>query len=165
MRPYYRLTTMRMFSVREATPADIPALIELMREFYAESAYELDGRTAALAFQALLTAPERGKVWLALAEHSPAGHIVLSLRFAMEHEGLIGHIDDLFVKPELRRLGIGRRLVAELRRYCQSAGCRALHVEVGDSNRAALALYEQFGLHVLRDGRVLASGPLSAEII
>lgn len=39
---------------RLATPADVPVLVALMREFYAEAAFELPAAAAAGAFAALL---------------------------------------------------------------------------------------------------------------
>lgn len=47
-----------------------------------------------------------------------------------------------------------RRVLGE----CRDRGCRSLQVEVGQDNAAALALYREFGLEVLRDGRVVAAG-------
>jgi ribosomal protein S18 acetylase RimI-like enzyme len=76
----------------------------------------------------------------------------------MEHEGLSGYIDDLYVQPTHRRLGAGRSLLNELIAECKVRRCKALHVEVGESNSAALALYGEFGLHAATDGRILASG-------
>jgi ribosomal protein S18 acetylase RimI-like enzyme len=150
-------------AVREATKADVAALVGLMQEFYAESAFALDREWAAATFHRLLASPEQGKIWIALADQVPVGHAVLSLRFTMEHGGLSGYIDDLFVKPAFRRRGCGRMLISQLRHHCQCIGCKSLQVEVGATNSVALALYEQFGLRVARDGRVLASGRLSED--
>ena len=88
------------------------------------------------------------------------GHTVLTVRFTMEHEGLSGYIDDLYVQPPCRRLGVGGRLLQELVAECRSRGCKSLEVEVGQRNAAALSLYGRLGLHASADGRVLASGPL-----
>ena len=150
-------------TIREATEADVTALVGLMQEFYAESAFALDREWAAAAFHRLLATREQGRIWIALADQVPVGHAVLSLRFTMEYGGLSGYVDDLFVKPEFRRRGCGRMLISQLRDHCQFVGCKSLQVEVGAANSVALELYEQFGLRVVRDGRVLASGRLSED--
>jgi ribosomal protein S18 acetylase RimI-like enzyme len=135
-----------MVSVRLATRADIPALVELMREFYAESSFPLDLEWAARSFSQLIDEPSRGAVWVVTVNGAPAGHVVLSLRFTMEFGGLSAYIDDLFVKPECRRQGAARAgldaLIAEARRR----GCRSLHVEVDPGNVAATTLYRRYGL-------------------
>lgn len=136
---------------------DIPALVDLMREFYAESSHTLDRSQAEAAFSRLVETPELGCVWLAERDGAPAGHAVLTLRYTMEHGALAGHIDDLFVRPRFRRHGIGRALLSELSSECESRGCRALYVEVGSDNTPALRLYGQLGLRAFTDGRVLLS--------
>ena len=161
--PYECARIQSTLTVREATKADVAALVDLMQEFYEESAFALDREWAAATFHRLLASPEQGKIWIAFADQVPVGHAVLSLRFTMEHGGLSGYIDDLFVNAAFRRRGCGRLLLSQLRQHCQRIGCKSLQVEVGATNSAALALYEHFGLRVARDGRVLASGRLGED--
>ena len=69
-----------------------------------------------------------------------------------------GFIDDLFVRPEFRRRGVASSLLSALFEQCRQDGVAALHVEVGEDNAAAGALYREFGLAA--NGRRL----LTAEI-
>ena len=131
-----------------------------MREFYAESSYSLDTPWAIASFSTLLGNRELGGVWIAEAGSTAAGHAVLTVRYTMEHGALGGYIDDLFVRPDFRKLGIGYALVSALVEECRRRGCKSIHVEVGDSNSAALRLYGRFGLMRYRDGRILLSGEL-----
>jgi ribosomal protein S18 acetylase RimI-like enzyme len=146
--------------LKRATTADIDALLDLMHEFYAEAGFSLDRPANAAALQCLLSRPALGCIWLAVSNEIPVGHVVLAVRFTMEHTGLSGYIDDLYVRPQFRRMGIGDALLAELVAECRARGCRSLQVEVGEANVGALALYAKFGLHVATDDRVLASGSL-----
>lgn len=151
---------MTLVEVREATFADIPALVGLMAEFYAEASFTLDRPWAAAAFGALLEAPASGTAWLGLVDGSVAGHVVLTVRFTMEHGGPSGWIDDLFVRPAWRRHGVARTLVDALVADARRRGCRSLHVEVGADNVPARALYARYGLEPGHDRRVFLSGPL-----
>ena len=132
--------------VRMATAADIPHLVELMHVFYAESSFPLDREWAARSFADLIDHPAYGVVWIIESNGVPAGHIVLSIRFAMEFGGLIGYVDDLFVSPEHRRKGAARAGLEALLAECQRLGCRSIHVEVAPDNLAANVVYRQFGL-------------------
>lgn len=134
-----------------------------MREFYAEASYPLDQSWAEAAFSKLLENSDRGFVWIAEHEGVAAGHAVLTLRYTMEHGALSGHIDDLFVKKELRGRGIGHALVAALHAECGRRGCKSIYVEVGDQNAAAIKLYSGFGLKPFRDGRVLFGGAVGSR--
>ena len=148
------------FSVRSAGAEDIGALVLLMQEFYSESGFQLDHGWAESSFQSMLASPALGALWLARTGVESVGHAVLSVRYSMEFGGLIGYIDDLYVKPKYRGMGAGSALLAALYAECQSRSCKSVQVEVGDSNTPALALYSKFGLESADDGRILLAGAL-----
>lgn len=54
-------------------------------------------------------------------------------------------ITDIAVDPNFRRRGIGEGLLSELIAYCRSKNCKKIHLEVRESNFAALSLYEKCG--------------------
>jgi ribosomal protein S18 acetylase RimI-like enzyme len=146
--------------VRLAEAGDVGSLVDLMHEFYAESGYSLDRPWAASSFLSLLGDPSLGCCWLACRGSEPVGHAVLTLRYTMEHGGMGGYVDDLFVRPRFRRRGAARAMLAELFAECRARGCRSVQVEAGRDNAAALRLYAEFGLVAHEDGRVLLVGPL-----
>jgi ribosomal protein S18 acetylase RimI-like enzyme len=133
---------MASIGVRRASFDDIDDLVALMREFYAESDYPLDVTWARQAFEQLLSDPSRGCVWLLTFENEIVGHVVLTVRFAMEFGGLSAYVDDLFVRL--------KELISEATRR----GCRSLHVEVDPEDAAAMALYAEFGLAKRKDQRL-----------
>ena len=85
--------------MRRAGPNDIPLLVDLMAGFYAEAGYQLDHAHAAGAFETILADERLGHVWIIQAEDRDVGHIVLTLKYAMEYGGTIACVDDLYVKP------------------------------------------------------------------
>lgn len=149
------------FQIRRAGPRDIPVLLDLMRDFHAESGHALDRAAAGASFGALLDDDARGAVWLAEVSGAAIGHSVLTLRHAMEFDGLAGHIDDLYVAPNHRGHGVASALLAALRAECRGRGVRALLVEAGRDNDAALAVYRRLGLEEAEGNRVLLEGRLS----
>jgi len=148
------------WTVRTAVAGDIEPLLRLMAAFYAEAGFPLDREWAASSFTMLLSRPEWGSLWLAEASGQPVGHAALTVRYTMEHGGLSGYIDDLFVEPSWRRQGVARALLKALFQACRERNCRSVLVETGSANAAALGLYGQFGLHPHRDGRLLLVGTL-----
>jgi GNAT superfamily N-acetyltransferase len=135
-----------MIGVKLATVADIGVLVDLMNDFYAESDFPLDREWAARSFADLLADPSRGAVWLISVDGRVVGHLVLSVRFAMEFGGLSAYIDDLFVQPAYRRQGAATAGLAALVSECRRRGCKSLHVEVDPANVAAVTLYARLGL-------------------
>jgi len=140
-------------TVTRATAADIPELVSLMREFYAESGYPLDTAWAEASFRQLLGDGSRGAAWIARIGDDPAGHVVLALRHSMEFGGLAGIVDDLFVEPRHRRQGIATALLGALFEECRGLNAAAVEVEAGDTNVAARELYLRFGLVPNDNGR------------
>lgn len=141
-------------SARPATFADIPALIELMSEFYAESDHPLDLTLATRGFSRLIGDPSLGAAWLLLDGAEPAGFVTMTIRFAMEVYGLDAFVDDLFVRRAHRRRGIGSLGLRTALKEARQRGALALHVEVGIDNYAALALYASIGFEPREDDRV-----------
>jgi len=64
--------------------------------------------------------------------------------FAVLERGLVG-IYDIVVTPELRGLGLGRRLVAGLMSWARGAGAHGAYLQVREANEMALALYRSLG--------------------
>jgi GNAT superfamily N-acetyltransferase len=131
--------------MRRAGPNDIPLLVGLMTEFYTEAGYDLNHSRAAEAFAAILADERLGYVWIIQAEDHDVGHLVLTLRYAMEYGGIIACLDDLYVKSGWRNKGLSSGAVAEVRNFCEGVGIRALTVEVGHDNAPAQTVYRRAG--------------------
>ena len=142
-------------SARNATFEDIPLLVSMMAESYAESDFPLDRVWASASFAALLADSSRGAVWIVSQESEPAGYVALTMRFSMEHGGLDAFIDDLFVRPAYRRRGLGHLALRATFAECRRRGALAVHVEVGQHNAAAQSLYASYGLALRNDHRQL----------
>lgn len=134
-----------MDSVRLATPDDVPTLVALMGEFYAESEYPLPAEAASRAFAALLGDPRLGAAWIMEADGEPAGHVVLTVGFSMEYGGLRGFVDDLFVRAAFRGRGLAAMGLATLRAEAEARGVRALLVETVGGDERAQRVYRRAG--------------------
>lgn len=124
---------------------DIPALVEMMCEFYAESNRNVNSNRAMMSFSTLLSNRDAGRVIVA-SDGSPAGYIVLTLRFNFETGGFDGYIGDVYVRPKFRRRKIASELLAHLFREAAQQRFSAVHVETDLGNTAAVGLYEGHGM-------------------
>lgn len=144
------------FAWRPATLADAPALLDLMRAFYAEEHLAFDGRVQGRALDVLLANPALGSAFLLLpaggaapAEPGtgagPAGHLVLTRGHSLEFGGAFFLLDELYLAPALRGRGEGRRALAFAAGHAKTAGAHALRLEVAHANPRARAAYERAG--------------------
>lgn len=145
--------------VRVATLTDIDVLVRLLRQFYSEGAFSLSERAASQAFESLLDDSRLGQVWMMEEDGHPAGFVVLTVGFSMEYGGLRGFVDDFYVAPPYRRRGLGHAALEEVKRSCIRRGVRALVVETGPDNEAAMSAYRSVGF--ADSGRCLLSLPLA----
>ena len=53
----------------------------------------------------------------------------------------------MWVSPEARGLGLGRRLLQELERYAKDAGVAVVRLETNRTLQEAIALYRSSGYH------------------
>ena len=132
--------------IREATPADIPVISELIRGLAKFERLEhqvtltderlRDGIFGERPYCEVLIAEDDGRaVGFALFFHNFSTFLALP--------GL--YLEDLFVMPEHRRKGIGRALFARLASIAVERGCGRLEWAVLDWNDSAIAFYEQLG--------------------
>jgi len=142
--------------MRRAKADDVPVLIDLMEEFYAEGGYKLDRERAGEAFSTILSDERLGYVWIIQDQQEEVGHLVLTLKYAMEYGGLIACLDDFYVKRVWRNRGLGRAALFAVRNFCEEAGIRAITVEVGHDNGAAQAAYRRIGFAEAAGRQLLA---------
>jgi ribosomal-protein-alanine N-acetyltransferase len=69
------------------------------------------------------------------------------------------HVHDLAVVPEQRERGLARRLLAQALDLAARRGARTAHLEVRESNRAALGLYRSLGFRTVRVRRGYYESP------
>jgi GNAT superfamily N-acetyltransferase len=132
--------------IRPATPADIPAIYQLVRDLasYEKALDDVTGSEAELR-QALLAEPPA--VFAHVAEHDGqvGGFALWYLSFSTWTASHGIYLEDLYVRPELRGLGLGRALLAGLARICVARGYPRLEWAVLDWNTPSRGFYASLG--------------------
>ncbi|PYS76245.1 MAG: ribosomal-protein-alanine N-acetyltransferase [Acidobacteria bacterium] len=75
------------------------------------------------------------------------------------------HINNIGVRAELRRLGVGRALLGTCLDLGAHCGARLAVLEVRASNAAALGLYERLGFKIVGERRKYYKGPVEDALI
>jgi len=147
--------------IRPARPGDIPQLLMLVRRYWDFEG--IKGFTALrieLVLKELLTGrAARGAIWVAERQGALTGYLVVVLVMSVEHQGLMGEIDELFVLPEARSQGTGARLVDAAQAALVQRGCVRLQLQLASGNARARAFYERLGF-ARRAGYELLDRPL-----
>jgi GNAT superfamily N-acetyltransferase len=92
-----------------------------------------------------LIAREDTEYLLAAAGDQPGGVCQLRYRYGVWMAAEDCWLEDLFVRDEDRRKGLGEALVAAAVQRAGARGCGRIELDVSESNRSAWALYERMG--------------------
>jgi len=133
-------------SVRAAEPADVDALVELVGELAEyERAREQVVLTSPLLHTALFGPDPVASAHVAVDSGVVVG-MALWFRTYSTWTGLAGiHLEDLYVRPEHRRAGHGRSLLATLAAVCVARKYSRLEWAVLDWNVEAQGFYRSLG--------------------
>ncbi len=130
---------------RTAEIGDVPALLELMREFYADQEMKFSEAVAQDGLRDLITKPSLGRVFLFQADGALAGYLILTFCFSLEFHGRFALLDEIYVRERFRRRGLSREVIAQAEVACKDEGIEALRLEVWTGNVIAKRLYESSG--------------------
>jgi len=147
--------------IRPARADDIPQLLTLIRRYWEfEGISGFAALRIELVLKELLAQPgERGFVLVAESQRTLQGYLIAVLLMSVEHQGLMGEIDELFVLPQQRSCGIGARLLAAAEAELIERGCVRLQLQLSSSNSRAREFYERRG-YAARAGYRLLDKPL-----
>jgi GNAT superfamily N-acetyltransferase len=149
-------------TIRKATRADVPVILDFIR---ALAIYEREPD----AEEGLLRDGfgPNPFYFCMIAEHegAPAGFALYFFNYStwMGRPGL--YLEDLFVHPEFRGLGIGKALLQRVAAIAVENNCPRLHWEVLDWNTPAIDFYRAMGAEFLDEWRnVRVSGDALARL-
>jgi GNAT superfamily N-acetyltransferase len=141
-------------TIRKADPADIPLILQFIR---ALAVYEREP-DAVTATEADLLRDGFGPepyyhCLIAERDGQPAGFAFYFFNYSTwtGRPGL--YLEDLFVNPEFRGLGIGKALLARVATIAVEKGCPRLQWEVLDWNTPAVDFYASLGASFLDEWR------------
>lgn len=136
-----------MATIRKATKADVPQIYSFIR---ALAEYENVPPEAVHATEAGIARDgfgEKPLFYCLLAEQNgkPAGFAIYLYNYSTFDGQVALHVEDLYVVPELRGLGIGKELLAFAATIALEMGSRRMQWEVLDWNLPAIEFYGSLG--------------------
>lgn len=122
--------------IRQAEPADVPAIVSMVGELLHEIMEAIDSRV--FGFDPKET-EARARAWMGDRlytvlvayvddESTVIGFLALYESYALYAEGAFGTIPELYVRPDFRSQGVGARLVAEAKQYAAAKRWTRLEV-------------------------------------
>ncbi|MEQ1572990.1 MAG: GNAT family N-acetyltransferase [Vicinamibacterales bacterium] len=140
------MSTTTEITIRSATTGDVGLILAFIRELANyERLSDLCVATEDALRQTLFGPRPTAEVLLADAGGAPAGFALYFQNYStfLARPGL--YLEDLFVRPAYRRLGVGRALLIELAAVAGDRGCGRFEWNVLDWNVDARRFYDSLG--------------------
>jgi GNAT superfamily N-acetyltransferase len=145
-----------MLKIRPATIDDAALLASLILELaeYDQLAQEVGVNAEAIARDGFGPHPKFRAV-IAELDGQAAGYAVF-FEFYSTFQARTGlFVDDIFVRPQFRKKGIGRALLAHVARIAWEEGYFCMRWEVLDWNTPAIEFYKRLGAEFLDEWRAV----------
>ncbi len=82
---------------------------------------------------------------MATIEDKPVGFISLHIQQLLHHNGAVGEVQELYIKPEHRAKGIGKLLMNAVIAYAKTKQVKSLEVASNKKRTENVAVYEKLG--------------------
>ena len=103
--------------------------------------FDTDPHHHRTAIAPLLDGSPHGAIWLIGPRRAPVGYVAVTFGWSIEFGGLDGIIDELYIRPTVRKRGMGSEALMSIAQALTEAGVRALHLEVDRDDDTAQRLY------------------------
>ena len=131
-----------MFNIRKATPEDTPIIFDLIKKLAVYEKMENEVITSVDELRENIFTKNFSKVLLAEEEGKPVGFALYFFNFStfVGKPGL--YLEDLFVEPEYRGKGYGKKLFVELAKIAREENCGRMEWSVLNWNTPAIDFYK-----------------------
>ena len=142
------------FTLRPAELRDVLAIVQMIRELAEfEKLAHLVQVTPDKLRPHLFGEKPVAEAWVAVVNDEPVAFALFFTNFStfLAQPGI--YLEDLYVKPEHRQLGIGQALLTRLAQLTLERGGGRFDWSVLDWNESAIGFYENLGAVVMPDWR------------
>jgi GNAT superfamily N-acetyltransferase len=141
-----------MLNIRQATIADVPLILEFIRDL---AEYEKEPRSAVATAEDLkrdgFSSNPKFRVLIAEWSGEPAGFAFFFYHYSTWRGKPTLFLEDLFVRPRYRKLGIGKALLVYLAKLAVQENCGRFEWQVLDWNAPAIEFYKSLGAVVMNE--------------
>jgi GNAT superfamily N-acetyltransferase len=143
------------FTLRPAAPADLPAIVGLIREL---ADFEHLSHLVVVTPESLQPHLFGDKPAAEAVVAEVQGRVVAFALFFTNFSTFLGrpglYLEDLYVQPAHRGAGLGKALLQHLGALAVERGCGRFEWSVLDWNENAIRFYEKMGATVMLDWRI-----------
>ena len=137
-------------TLMSATEHDLPAVVDLTTAFYEEDGFETEPQAVLRERLSTFLSDIDASLTVAATSDAVIGFALTTMRLILE-SGLVAELQDLYVRPEYRGVGVGSALVADAARWARDNAATILEVVIAPNGRDAADLDRYYASLGFRD--------------
>ena len=135
--------------IEKATPADIPALSELLSALFSQEAeFTPNSEAQAKGLNQIIRNPEVGAVLVAREGGQVVGMVNLLFTVSTALGGQVALLEDMVVSSQARGAGVGSELLDQAISFARAQGCKRITLLTDRENESAQRFYGKKGFVV-----------------
>lgn len=135
-------------------PDDAKSLLSLMARYHEERGFPYDDDHRVVVTMPLLEGSPLGAIWLIGPQRAPLGYVLVTFGWSVRLGGMVGWIEEVFIRPSVRGRGIGTEVLHAVALSLGEVNIRALKVRVGDNDRL-MRFCGKVGFSQIEDLRIM----------
>lgn len=132
-------------AVNLATPDSADLCLALMEKHHTEQGLAYDDAHRAAITGPLLDGNPLGAIWLIGPARAPLGYVLVTFAWSIEAGGMVGWISEIYMRPSVRKRGIGTETLHAVAVALRAGGVKALHAELGAADNPLLHFWKRVG--------------------
>lgn len=136
--------------VRKVTPQDKEMYLSLTEKFYQSDAvsHNIPLENRLKTWDEIMRSDEYADCYFVIKDGNVAGYMLLAYTFSQEAGGKTAWIEEIYILPEFRSMGLGSELFDFIKAEIEP-DCARLRLEVEADNIRAKKLYKSLGFETL----------------
>ena len=135
--------------IEKATPADVPALSELLSALFSQEAeFTPNSEAQAKGLNQIIGNPEVGAVLVAREGGQVVGMVNLLFTVSTALGGQVALLEDMVVSSQARGAGVGSELLDQAISFARAQGCKRITLLTDRENESAQRFYGKKGFVV-----------------
>jgi GNAT superfamily N-acetyltransferase len=137
-----------------AGPDNLDSVVMLMARCHEERTLDHDDAHRTQVVSPLLSGSPLGAIWIVGPVRAPLGYLLMSFGWSVTYGGMIGRVEDIYVRKSVRRRGIGTEVLHAVAVSLREADVTALLAEVPESDANNRVFCQRAGFSA-KDGPVM----------
>lgn len=135
-----------MIRIEQATIEHIPQMADLLAVLFSEEAeFRPDREKQIRALRMIVSAPERGNIFVATEEDEVVGMTSLLFTVSTAQGAPACWLEDMVIRPDRRGMGIGTRLLEHAVAYAKSHGFTRITLLTDRTSEKSIQFYQRHG--------------------